>query len=85
MTSRSVINYAVDIIVIYIMFCRKYSAAQQDYLFDDLTIAADISNKLPTGLTIKDIMDTWTLKPGFPLVRVSRASPNRIYVSQVIN
>ncbi len=67
------------------MICRQYSAAQQDYLFDDLTIAADITNKLPAGLTMKDIMDTWTLKPGFPLVRVSRASANRIYVSQVLN
>ncbi|CAL8118838.1 unnamed protein product [Orchesella dallaii] len=60
----------------------EYSAAQQDDLFQDLTIMAQAASKLPTNVTMKDIMDTWTLKAGFPLVRVSRASSNRVYVSQ---
>ncbi|ODN03176.1 Aminopeptidase N [Orchesella cincta] len=60
----------------------QYKAAQQDDLFRDLNIMAVATNRIPENLTMKDIMDTWTLKAGFPLVRVSRASSNRVYVSQ---
>jgi hypothetical protein len=28
-------------------------------------------------------MDTWTLQPGFPLIRVAAAGPQTVYISQV--
>lgn len=61
----------------------EYGAAQQDDLFRDLNTMAHAGEKIPAHLTMKAIMDTWTLKAGFPLVRVSKASSTRIYVSQV--
>ncbi|CAG7667479.1 unnamed protein product [Allacma fusca] len=56
-----------------------FKAAHQDDLFRELQT---FFPSLPEGRTLKDIMETWTLKRGFPLVRVQRGSANSIYVSQ---
>jgi aminopeptidase N len=62
---------------------RKYTAVNQDALFNDINSYLASVNALPTnGFTMKEIMDTWTLQTGFPLVRVARTGPNTIYVSQ---
>jgi len=50
----------------------KYSAAEQDDLWQYLTEQAHRDNVLPRDLTVKKIMDTWTLQMGFPVVTVSR-------------
>lgn len=54
----------------------SYANAEQDDLWEALTLEATNSSKnssvLPNGLTVKDIMDTWTLQEGYPVVTVTR-------------
>eukprot|EP00095_Tigriopus_kingsejongensis_P012300 maker-scaffold692_size110616-snap-gene-0.19 protein:Tk12300 transcript:maker-scaffold692_size110616-snap-gene-0.19-mRNA-1 annotation:"aminopeptidase n" len=50
----------------------KYQAAEQDDLWRFLTDQAHQDNKLPKDVTIKTIMDTWTLQMGFPVINVQR-------------
>ncbi|KAK4880997.1 hypothetical protein RN001_004316 [Aquatica leii] len=52
---------------------RTYSSAEQDDLWAALTEEAHKHNVLNTNLTVKQIMDTWTLQTGFPLVTVTRS------------
>ncbi|XP_063590564.1 aminopeptidase N-like [Penaeus indicus] len=51
-----------------------YSNAEQDDLWEHLTAAAHRDRKLPESLSVKTIMDTWTLQKGFPVVKVARSS-----------
>ncbi|XP_037774385.1 LOW QUALITY PROTEIN: aminopeptidase N-like [Penaeus monodon] len=51
-----------------------YSNAEQDDLWEHLTAAAHRDRKLPENLTVKTIMDTWTLQKGFPVIKVTRSS-----------
>ncbi|XP_064105983.1 aminopeptidase N-like [Macrobrachium nipponense] len=46
--------------------------AEQDDLWEYLTEAAHADGTLPAELTVKLIMDTWTLKEGYPVVSVKR-------------
>jgi hypothetical protein len=53
-------------------------------LFEDLNTYLMANNMMPSNnKTIEEIMDTWTLQTSFPLIKVSRAGPNHIFVSQV--
>ncbi|XP_047471492.1 aminopeptidase N-like [Penaeus chinensis] len=52
----------------------SYSNVEQDDLWEHLTAAAHRDRKLPESLTVKTIMDTWTLQKGFPVVKVARSS-----------
>jgi aminopeptidase N len=63
-------------------YLNKYElqGAEQDNLFESLTEAG--KSVLPPGVTVKDIMDPWTLKSGYPIVRVTAAGSRRIYISQ---
>lgn len=49
----------------------KYSIARQDNLWDELTRQAHSDKSLDNELNIKDIMDTWTLQKGYPIVQVN--------------
>ncbi|XP_037077487.1 aminopeptidase N-like isoform X2 [Pollicipes pollicipes] len=51
---------------------RKYQAADQDDLWHFLTEQAHRDGTLPSDTTVKQVMDTWTLQMGFPLVDVRR-------------
>lgn len=51
---------------------HKYSNAEQNDLWESLTNEAHLHNVLPTHLTVKEIMDTWTLQTGYPVVHVTR-------------
>ena len=60
------------------LFCacnifRKYDNAEQDDLWRHLTEAAHEAGTLPTNLTVKTIMDTWTLQMGYPVIKVERS------------
>jgi len=58
---------------------RSYDNAVQDYLWDAFTQQAKVNNvSLPTS--IKEMMDTWTLKMGYPVITV-----NRNYRSQTVS
>ena len=46
--------------------------ANQDNLWDQLTIQGKKDNKLDSNLDIKTIMDSWTLKKGYPVINIKR-------------
>lgn len=50
---------------------RSYSSAEQDDLWRFLTAEANTGQLLPRNISVKDIMDTWTLQVGFPVVSIS--------------
>ena len=50
----------------------EYKAAEQDDLWNHLTLQAHSDGTLPQSVTVKEIMDTWTLQMGFPVVDVER-------------
>ncbi|RZC35732.1 aminopeptidase N-like [Asbolus verrucosus] len=51
---------------------HKYNNAEQDDLWESLTEEAQRKNVLPSNLTVKTIMDTWTLQTGYPILNVKR-------------
>ena len=63
---------------------NKYSNAEQDDLWNFLTSAAHEDHALDTNITVKEIMDTWTLQMGFPVIHVQRSygSENKIVMQQ---
>lgn len=54
------------------LIALKFDNAEQDDLWKFLTEAAHEDGSLPSELTVKLIMDTWTLQEGYPVVSVSR-------------
>jgi len=63
---------------------RAYSSATQNQLWEALTAQAHFDGVLPINMTIKDIMDTWTLQTGYPVVTVTRDyNANAATVKQV--
>jgi aminopeptidase N len=59
----------------------SYANAEQDDLWEFLTAAAREDESLDPDLTVKDVMDTWTLQKGYPLVTVTRKN-NKIHLTQ---
>ncbi len=59
----------------------KYANAIQDNLWEELTKVAHADGTLDKQITVKDIMDTWTLRKGYPVVQVNRAG-NDFIVTQ---
>ncbi|ODN03435.1 Aminopeptidase N [Orchesella cincta] len=49
-----------------------YQAAVQNDLWDSLTKQAHADGTLDRGMTVADVMDTWTLQKGFPTIKVVR-------------
>jgi aminopeptidase N len=61
----------------------NFSNAEQDDLWLELTKQAHIDERLDPKITVKDIMDTWTLRKGYPLVKVDRNyDRNRMTLTQ---
>lgn len=61
----------------------EYDNAEQDDLWEALTEQAHTDGTLSQALTIKQIMDTWTLRKGYPLVTINRATgSNQITLTQ---
>ena len=59
-----------------------YANAEQDDLWESLTEQAHIDGTLVQSVTVKDIMDTWTLQKGYPVVTVTRLAGNQIRITQ---
>lgn len=51
---------------------NAYKSALQDDLWEELTKEAYAQGTLDRAYTVKDIMDTWTLQKGYPVVSVIR-------------
>ena len=63
---------------------HKFGNARQDDLWHQLTLQAHQDDSLPKYMTVKEIMDTWTLQTGYPVVTVTRNYVNRsANISQV--
>lgn len=63
---------------------HKYNNAEQDDLWQSLTEQAHSDGVLGKELTVKTIMDTWTLQTGYPLVTVKRNyDDHSVEISQV--
>ncbi|CAL8096507.1 unnamed protein product [Orchesella dallaii] len=60
---------------------HQFKGVHQDDLFTALTEQAQEDGTF-TEFSVKEIMDTWTLQSGFPLVQVSRADDRTLYISQ---
>ncbi|XP_025832297.1 aminopeptidase N [Agrilus planipennis] len=56
---------------------RLFGNAEQDDLWAALTLEAHESKVLDLNTTVKEIMDTWTLQTGFPIVTVERDYKNK--------
>lgn len=54
------------------IYYRKYSNAEQDDLWSALTEQAHEDGVFDGNMTVKEIMDTWTLQTGYPVVNVTR-------------
>nr|XP_053651164.1 aminopeptidase N-like [Cherax quadricarinatus] len=52
----------------------QYSNADQEDLWRYMTEAARQDNTLPGDVTVKMIMDTWTLQAGYPVITVHRST-----------
>ena len=66
-------DYLLFIIPYFIIYiCSAYRAAEQDDLWEYFTAQAHKDKTIPDDVTIKTIMDTWTLQMGFPVVNVKR-------------
>lgn len=50
----------------------QFDSAEQDDLWTHLTEQAHKDGTLRSDLTVKQVMDTWTLQTGFPLITVAR-------------
>lgn len=63
---------------------HKYSNAEQDDLWRSLTDEAHREDTLSKDITLKEIMDTWTLQTGYPVLKVIRDySTDTLTLSQV--
>lgn len=77
MKSNSVFNSLFKVLsfIAYIrVLFSKYESATQNDLWEHLSVAASEGGTLPEGVTVKDIMDAWTLQAGYPVVHVMRTS-----------
>lgn len=62
---------------------HKYGNAEQDDLWRALTIKAHEYEVIPKSLTIKTIMDTWTVQTGYPILTINRDYGNNgAYIHQ---
>ncbi|KAJ9591527.1 hypothetical protein L9F63_001881 [Diploptera punctata] len=55
---------------------HKFSNAEQDDLWQCLTEVAHESNVLPQDMTVKMVMDTWTVQTGYPIITIKRDYEN---------
>ena len=60
-----------------------YNNAEQDNLWEEMTQQAYRDGTLDRPVTVKEIMDSWTLKKGYPVVHMSRDyDKNKLVLTQ---
>lgn len=63
---------------------HKFANAEQDDLWNSLTDEAHREGTLDKNITIKQIMDMWTLQTGYPVLKVMRDySTDQVTLTQV--
>lgn len=63
---------------------HKYANTKQDDLWAALTDVAYSNQVLPLEISVKEIMDNWTLQVGYPIIDVRRDyDTNSAYISQM--
>ena len=65
-------EHCIELAIFSTFSCSAYKAAEQDDLWEYFTAQAHLDKTIPEDVTIKTIMDTWTLQMGFPVVSVTR-------------
>ena len=78
---RYCVNYQ-KVWKIIIIFCSAYANTVQEQLFEELQTKAKQDGTL-TQYMVQEIMDTWTLKSGFPIVTVRKLEGNIVQIFQV--
>lgn len=53
------------------MICSQFNNADADSLWTALQTVV-LPDLLPAGMTLKNVMDTWTLQSGYPVINVER-------------
>ena len=61
---------------------KSFGNAERDELWAALTDAAVEDNRLPPEVTVKYIMDAWTLQPGYPVLTVEKSDEHFVKLSQ---
>ncbi|XP_058063365.1 aminopeptidase N [Anopheles bellator] len=59
----------------------QFDNAEQDDLWQILTVHGHRAGTLPASLDVKQIMETWTLQPGYPVITIER-NGTELVVSQ---
>jgi aminopeptidase N len=61
-------------IIITVVTCRKYNNAEEADLWEALMeqIRETPGSFLPTNVTVKQVMDSWTRQDGYPVLNVTR-------------
>jgi hypothetical protein len=62
------------VVPVIVAVCRKYNNAEEGDLWEALTeeIRQKPRSSLPPNVTVKQLMDTWTLQEGYPVLTVTR-------------
>uniref|UniRef100_A0A8D8FLW3 Aminopeptidase N n=4 Tax=Culex pipiens TaxID=7175 RepID=A0A8D8FLW3_CULPI len=60
----------------------QYDNAEQEDLWEILTAYGHEYGTLPESLDVKEIMDTWTLQPGYPVITAERVGERTIRITQ---
>lgn len=58
------------------LFASAYKTGTPESFAQALQMAADEDNSLPQGVKIRDIIDSWSTKPGLPVVTITRDYEN---------
>lgn len=66
------ITLKIKYIFILLIFYRAYDVATQNDLWEHLTKAAQESHTFDNLTNVKEIMNAWTTKMGFPVINVTR-------------
>jgi aminopeptidase N len=57
---------------------NSFGNAERDDLWQSLTDAAKEDKRLPDDVSVKDIMDSWTSEPGYPVLTVTSSTGNQV-------
>lgn len=60
------------IIVLFYRIYSAYQSATQDDLWSHYTLTAQNQSLIPSTVTVKELMNSWSMQSGYPLVTITR-------------